>query len=73
MAITPLYGSHITFVGEGPRSLEPHAHRIICGPFGLTPGTPNQYRYILLRYSMRAALPGVLFGWTDKIEQLLLK
>ena len=47
MAITPLYGSHITFVGEGPRSLEPHAQRIIFGPFGLTPRTPNHHRYIL--------------------------
>ena len=44
MAITPLYGSHITIVSGGPRGLEPHAHRIICGPFGLTPGTPNQHR-----------------------------
>ena len=29
MAITPLYGSHITIVSGGPRGLEPHAHRII--------------------------------------------
>ena len=41
MASTPLYGSHITIVSGGPRGLEPHAHRIISGPFGLTPGTPN--------------------------------
>ena len=47
MANTPLYGCHITIAGEGPRSQQPHAPRIILGPFGVTPRTPNYHRYII--------------------------
>ena len=52
-ATTILYGQHATIrlsryiAGEGPRSQQPHAPRIILGPFGVTPRTPNYHRYII--------------------------
>ena len=60
MAYTPLYGSHIIFAGEGPRSQQPHAKGLSLALLVWLLGPPTTTgMYYILRYSMQKALPGV--------------